>query len=202
MWLFITLPLSWFHLTVQTCCNMSQIKQLFFSSACWDFISADEVCVVFLVWKWGFLSKFQFLSVCFYVVFLLFIMQCMVFAGVIVLLSLAFLMPAFYYIPKASLAAVIICAVAPMVDYRLVAKMWRIRSKCLPSFFFLHVCLPWICLLQWSHSHKSSTELDLLPFIVTFLMSFWQVQYGILGGVAVSGALLLYNIARPQIKVT
>lgn len=50
-------------------------------------------------------------------------------AGVIVLLSLAFLMPAFYYIPKASLAAVIICAVAPMVDYRVVAKMWRIRSE-------------------------------------------------------------------------
>lgn len=92
--------------------------------------------------------------------------------SVIVLLSLAFLMPAFYYIPKASLAAVIICAVTPMVDYRVVAKMWRIR------------------------------KLDLLPFVVTFLMSFWQVQYGIMGGVAVSGALLLYNTARPQIKVS
>nr|XP_020451675.1 sodium-independent sulfate anion transporter [Monopterus albus]XP_020451676.1 sodium-independent sulfate anion transporter [Monopterus albus]XP_020451677.1 sodium-independent sulfate anion transporter [Monopterus albus] len=92
--------------------------------------------------------------------------------SVIVLLSLAFLMPAFYYIPKASLAAVIICAVAPMVDYHVVAKMWR------------------IC------------KLDLLPFVVTFLMSFWQVQYGIIGGVAVSGALLLYNMARPQIKVS
>ncbi|XP_035856705.1 sodium-independent sulfate anion transporter isoform X2 [Sander lucioperca] len=92
--------------------------------------------------------------------------------SVIVLLSLAFLMPAFYYIPKASLAAVIICAVAPMVDYRVVTKMWRIR------------------------------KLDLLPFVVTFLMSFWQVQYGIVGGVAVSGALLLYNLARPQIKVS
>nr|XP_019940023.1 PREDICTED: sodium-independent sulfate anion transporter [Paralichthys olivaceus] len=92
--------------------------------------------------------------------------------GVIVLLSLAFLMPAFYYIPKASLAAVIICAVAPMVDYRIVVKMWRIR------------------------------KLDLLPFVVTFLMSFWQVQYGIIGGVAVSGVLLLYNTARPQIKVS
>ncbi|XP_034458545.1 sodium-independent sulfate anion transporter-like [Hippoglossus hippoglossus] len=91
--------------------------------------------------------------------------------GVIVLLSLAFLMPAFYYIPKASLAAVIICAVAPMVDYHVVLKMWRIR------------------------------KLDLLPFVVTFLLSFWQVQYGIIGGVAVSGVLLLYNTARPQIKV-
>lgn len=92
--------------------------------------------------------------------------------SVIVLLSLAFLMPVFYYIPKASLAAVIICAVAPMVDYQVVAKMWRIR------------------------------KLDLLPFLVTFLMSFWQVQYGILGGVAASGAMLLYNIARPRIEVS
>ncbi|KAF7658674.1 hypothetical protein LDENG_00009710 [Lucifuga dentata] len=92
--------------------------------------------------------------------------------SVIVLLSLAFLMPVFYYIPKASLAAVIICAVAPMVDYRVVTKMWRIR------------------------------KLDLLPFTVTFLMSFWEVQYGIIGGIAVSGALLLYNIARPQLKVS
>ncbi|KAM4583738.1 sodium-independent sulfate anion transporter isoform 1-T1 [Odontesthes bonariensis] len=92
--------------------------------------------------------------------------------SVIVLLSLAFLMPAFYYIPKASLAAVIICAVAPMVDYRVVANMWKIH------------------------------RLDLLPFFVTFLMSFWEVQYGIIGGIAVSGALLLYRMARPQIKVS
>ncbi|XP_034095083.1 sodium-independent sulfate anion transporter [Gymnodraco acuticeps] len=92
--------------------------------------------------------------------------------SVIVLLSLAFLMPAFYYIPKAALAAVIICAVAPMVDYQVVAKMWRIR------------------------------KLDLVPFVVTFLMSFWEVQYGIVGGVAVSGVLLLYHTARPQIKVS
>ncbi|KAK5602391.1 hypothetical protein CRENBAI_012482 [Crenichthys baileyi] len=95
-----------------------------------------------------------------------------VITSVIVLLSLAFLMPAFYFIPKASLAAVIICAVAPMVDYRVVIKMWRIH------------------------------RLDLLPFVVTFLLSFWQVQYGIMGGIAVSGALLLYTMARPKIKVS
>lgn len=32
-------------------------------------------------------------------------------------------------------------------------------------------------------------------------MSFWEVQYGIVGGIAVSGALLLYSMARPQIEV-
>ncbi|KAJ0050433.1 hypothetical protein NL108_003654, partial [Boleophthalmus pectinirostris] len=89
----------------------------------------------------------------------------------VVLLSLAFLMPAFYYIPKASLAAVIICAVTPMADYKIVMKMWKIY------------------------------KLDLLPFGVTFFVSFWEVQYGIIAGIAVSGALLLYNSARPQIKV-
>ncbi|XP_052384632.1 sodium-independent sulfate anion transporter isoform X25 [Oncorhynchus keta] len=91
--------------------------------------------------------------------------------GVVVLLSLAFLMPAFYYIPKASLAAVIICAVAPLVDYRVVMQFWRIR------------------------------KLDLVPFLITFLLSFWEVQYGIVGGVVVSGLMLLYNVARPSIKV-
>uniref|UniRef100_H2M9C6 Sodium-independent sulfate anion transporter n=2 Tax=Oryzias latipes TaxID=8090 RepID=H2M9C6_ORYLA len=92
--------------------------------------------------------------------------------SVIVLLSLEFLMPAFYYIPKASLAVVIICAVAPMLDYCAVARMWSVH------------------------------RLDLLPFTITFLLSFWQVQYGIMAGVAVSGAGLLYNMARPRIKVS
>lgn len=76
--------------------------------------------VCFLVWKWEINLKLTFplFPLCFL-------------AGVIVLLSLAFLMPAFYYIPKASLAAVVICAVAPMMDYQVVANMWRIRSRCL-----------------------------------------------------------------------
>ncbi|KAM6972526.1 sodium-independent sulfate anion transporter [Aplochiton taeniatus] len=92
--------------------------------------------------------------------------------SVVVLLSLAFLMPAFYYIPKASLAAIIICAVAPMADLHVVADLWKIR------------------------------KLDLLPFLVTFLLSFWEVQYGIVGGVTVSAAMLFYNAARPKLKLS
>uniref|UniRef100_A0A8C9THK5 Solute carrier family 26 member 11 n=1 Tax=Scleropages formosus TaxID=113540 RepID=A0A8C9THK5_SCLFO len=91
--------------------------------------------------------------------------------SVIVLLSLAFLMPVFYYIPKASLAAVIICAVTPMFDYRVIAKLWRVKKP------------------------------DLLPFLATFLLSFWQVQYGIVAGVVVSLGMLLYDVARPQLKL-
>jgi len=48
---------------------------------------------------------------------------------ILVLLSLGFLTPSFYYIPKASLAAVIICAVMFMVEYESVLPMWRISSK-------------------------------------------------------------------------
>uniref|UniRef100_A0A8C1CFX7 Sodium-independent sulfate anion transporter n=1 Tax=Cyprinus carpio carpio TaxID=630221 RepID=A0A8C1CFX7_CYPCA len=92
--------------------------------------------------------------------------------GVIVLLSLAFLMPLFFYIPKASLAAVIICAVSPMIDFRVPVQLWRVK------------------------------RLDLLPFLVTFVVSFWEVQYGIVGGVVVSGFMLLYIVARPKVKVS
>uniref|UniRef100_A0A671T639 Sodium-independent sulfate anion transporter-like n=1 Tax=Sinocyclocheilus anshuiensis TaxID=1608454 RepID=A0A671T639_9TELE len=92
--------------------------------------------------------------------------------GVIVLLSLAFLMPLFFYIPKASLAAVIICAVSPMIDFRVPVQLWRVK------------------------------RLDLLPFLVTFVVSFWEVQYGIVGGVVVSGFMLLHIVARPKVKVS
>lgn len=44
--------------------------------------------------------------------------------------------------------------------------------------------------------------LDLVPFMVTFLVSFWQVQYGIVGGAAVSALMLLYIMARPKVKVS
>ncbi|KAG8129192.1 hypothetical protein E2320_015987, partial [Naja naja] len=89
----------------------------------------------------------------------------------LVLLSLAYLTSLFYYIPKAALAAVIICAVAPMFDARIFCTLWQVK------------------------------RLDLVPLWVTFFVCFWEVQYGIIAGVMVSGILLLYPLARPQIKV-
>eukprot|EP00079_Xenopus_tropicalis_P039527 XP_017953298.1 PREDICTED: sodium-independent sulfate anion transporter isoform X2 [Xenopus tropicalis] len=92
--------------------------------------------------------------------------------GLLVLLSLGYLTPAFYFIPKAALAAVIICAVAPMFDLRICKSMWKVK------------------------------RLDLIPFFVTFLLSFWEIQYGILAGTFVSIIFLCYPIARPEIKVS
>jgi len=61
--------------------------------------------------------------------------------------------------------------------------------------------LPTSCQLDSCDADVCPPELDLLPFSVTFLLSFWEVQYGIIGGVAVSGVMLLYNVARPTLKV-
>ncbi|NWI95932.1 S2611 protein, partial [Pitta sordida] len=91
--------------------------------------------------------------------------------GALVLLSLAYLTSLFYYIPKAALAAVIISAVVPMFDAGIFRTLWRVK------------------------------RLDLVPLCVTFLLCFWEIQYGIVAGVLVSGVLLLYSIARPPVKV-
>ena len=47
----------------------------------------------------------------------------------------------------------------------------------------------------------SPPGLDLLPLAVTFLLCFWEVQYGILAGTLVSALILLYSAARPKIQV-
>ncbi|XP_065708366.1 sodium-independent sulfate anion transporter isoform X3 [Patagioenas fasciata] len=91
--------------------------------------------------------------------------------GALVLLSLAYLTALFYYIPKAALAAVIISAVVPMFDAGIFRTLWRVK------------------------------RLDLVPLCVTFLLCFWEVQYGIMAGVLVSGILLLYSMARPPVQV-
>ncbi|KFO35687.1 sodium-independent sulfate anion transporter isoform X2 [Fukomys damarensis] len=92
--------------------------------------------------------------------------------GALVLLSLDYLTPLFYYIPKAALAAVIIMAVAPLFDTKIFGTLWRVK------------------------------RLDLLPLSATFLLCFWEVQYGILAGTLVSVLLLLHSVARPKTQVS
>ncbi|XP_026908329.1 sodium-independent sulfate anion transporter isoform X1 [Acinonyx jubatus] len=92
--------------------------------------------------------------------------------GVLVLLSLDYLTSLFYYIPKSALAAVIIMAVAPLFDAGIFGTLWRVK------------------------------RLDLLPLCVTFLLCFWEVQYGILAGTLVSTLILLHSVARPKMQVS
>ncbi|XP_071531190.1 sodium-independent sulfate anion transporter-like isoform X2 [Panulirus ornatus] len=92
--------------------------------------------------------------------------------GIMVLLALAFLTPCFSYIPKSTLAAVIICAVIHLIDYNILGPLWR------------------------------SKKADLLPLIVTFVTCLlWGLEWGILLGIAINLSMLLYSIATPAIKV-
>lgn len=95
-----------------------------------------------------------------------------IYTGILVLLALSLLTPYFYYIPKAALAAVVICAVIFMIEYEVVKPMWRSRRA------------------------------DLVPAFATFALCLSVgVELGILAGVAVNVVLLLYPSARPQLDV-
>ncbi|XKL61562.1 hypothetical protein PGB90_008619 [Kerria lacca] len=90
------------------------------------------------------------------------------YTGIIILLALSLLTPYFYYIPKASLAAVIICAVMFMIEYEVVKPMWKSSRK------------------------------DLIPTFATFVVCLiFGVEIGILIGVGINIILLLYPSARP-----
>lgn len=92
------------------------------------------------------------------------------FTGALVILALALLMPFCAYIPKASLAAVIITAVIFSVEYEVVRPMWR------------------------------SKRIDLVPAFATFFCCLiWALEYGILVGVGVQIVFILYHAARPSV---
>ncbi|XP_043280248.1 sodium-independent sulfate anion transporter-like isoform X2 [Venturia canescens] len=94
------------------------------------------------------------------------------YTGLLVMLALTFLTPYFYYIPRATLSSVIICAVVFMVEFSILQPLWR------------------------------SSKRDLLPALVTFLAClFASVELGILIGVAVDIGILAYFSARPKIHI-
>jgi len=95
-----------------------------------------------------------------------------IYTGALVLLALGLLMPFCAYIPKASLAAVIITAVIFSVEYEVVRPMWK------------------------------SKKVDLIPAFATFVCCLiWALEYGILVGVGIQVLFILYNAARPSVVV-
>ncbi|XP_070162722.1 sodium-independent sulfate anion transporter [Polyergus mexicanus] len=94
------------------------------------------------------------------------------YTGILILLALSLLTPYFYFIPKASLSAVIICAVIYMIEYEVVKLIWKSNKK------------------------------DLIPMFVTFLFCLIiGVEYGILLGVGINLMFLLYPSARPTVHI-
>uniref|UniRef100_A0A1B0DCH0 SLC26A/SulP transporter domain-containing protein n=1 Tax=Phlebotomus papatasi TaxID=29031 RepID=A0A1B0DCH0_PHLPP len=92
-----------------------------------------------------------------------------VFTGILILLALGFLAQTFYFIPKTTLAAVILAAMFSMVEYELLFKLWRTR------------------------------RIEVLPFMVTLIACLLLgLEYGIVIGVGVNILFVLYSTARPS----
>jgi len=94
------------------------------------------------------------------------------YTGTLVILCLAFLMPYCAFIPKATLASVIMTAICFSVEHHIVRPMW----------------------------HQS--KIDLVPGLITFVVGlFYELEMGIFTGMGVHIAIVLYSIARPRVSV-
>ncbi|KAF4525828.1 hypothetical protein B566_EDAN013930 [Ephemera danica] len=92
-------------------------------------------------------------------------------SGIMVLLSLSLLTPYFYYIPRATLAAVVACALVSLVDLSVLKPMWK------------------------------SSKRDVLLLFVTFVASLlWGIDLGLVIGVALDVVLLMIANARPHVQ--
>ncbi|XP_074038266.1 sodium-independent sulfate anion transporter [Leptinotarsa decemlineata] len=95
-----------------------------------------------------------------------------VYTAIMVFLAFTLLTPYFPFIPKPTLAAVIICAVIFMVELMIIRKLWRIN------------------------------KLDLFPFFITFFTSLLiGIEVGILVGLMADILKVLYTSSRPRILV-
>lgn len=91
----------------------------------------------------------------------------------LVLLALAFLTPYFYFIPRATLAAVLICAVGSLLDTAIVPHLWRTSKR------------------------------DFATLLLTFLASLcFGVEVGLVLGMALDLTRLLHVWARPRLTIT
>ncbi|XP_043686821.1 sodium-independent sulfate anion transporter isoform X3 [Vespula pensylvanica] len=93
------------------------------------------------------------------------------YTGILTLLALSFLTPYFYYIPRATLAAVLVSAVFFMIDLRIFKVLWKGSRK------------------------------DAIAAIVTFVVCIvCNIEVGLLLGAALNIIFLLHPSARPNLS--
>ncbi len=91
---------------------------------------------------------------------------------VMVVVTLLFLTPLFYFLPKAVLAAIIMVAVFGLVKVKEAKKLWE------------------------------TNNLDFWMLLVTFVATLTTgIEYGIIAGVVLSIIILIFRISRPHIAV-
>ncbi|XP_031846404.2 sodium-independent sulfate anion transporter isoform X2 [Nomia melanderi] len=94
------------------------------------------------------------------------------YVGIMTLLALSFLTPHFYYIPRATLAAVLITAVVFIIDLKIMKLLWK------------------------------GSKRDTVAAVVTFLVSvICGVEIGLLTGAVFNLIYLLRPSARPRVQV-
>lgn len=93
-------------------------------------------------------------------------------ATVLVIITLLFFTPVFYYLPKALLASIIVAAVIGLVDYKEALHLWKTDRR------------------------------DFLTLMATFLITLTLgIQTGVATGVILSIALLIYRSSKPHVAV-
>jgi SulP family sulfate permease len=92
-----------------------------------------------------------------------------VIAGLITVITLLFLTRLFYFIPKSVLAAIVICAVAGMIDFRRFRWIWKVK--------------------------RGDGVICMATFAVTLLIG---IQAGIITGVILSLSAFVRRTARPH----
>ncbi|XP_014248843.1 sodium-independent sulfate anion transporter [Cimex lectularius] len=95
-----------------------------------------------------------------------------IYSAVLVILACAILTPYFYFIPKATLAAVVMSAVISMLEFEIILPLWKTNRK------------------------------DLIPLCGTFFSSLLLgVEKGLICGLLFDLVFILYYNARPSIYV-
>lgn len=95
-----------------------------------------------------------------------------IFSAILIVLTLLFLTPLFYYLPNAVLAAVVIVAVLGLIDYKEAIHLWK--------------------------EDRSDFWMLLATFIITLTMG---IETGIGAGVVLSLGMVVYRSTRPHMAV-
>ncbi len=95
-----------------------------------------------------------------------------IFTAILIGLTLVFLTPLFYFLPKAILAAIILLSVISLFDWQEAKHLW--------------------------HTHRSDFYMMLTTFIVTLSLG---IEEGVLAGVVLSICMVLYRSSKPHIAI-
>lgn len=95
-----------------------------------------------------------------------------IFTGLLILLALSLLTSTFYYIPKATLAGLIITAMFSMMEYTIFIRLWK----------------------------NSKRELVVLTTTIAVSLIV-GLEYGIITGILFEAIMLLYGNSRPKVNV-